>query len=867
MLLLWGCHREEDATLVRLIETDPSRALDHELIFQTDVVHDWELPGATKSEGPDPNLPLLDRQVDFGAARVQEIEAIVESMPQGTLALRWQTSEHPFSKERQIQLQAEHQNPGPQKLFRFDVASHPLWAGQISGLRLYTDRRIRDSVAPIRARVLSRRVDPEGLEKARTQGWKVNLNREIRNALLAPPGKEIVRNLSVPPGAKLYLGYGLQGGIRQTVEFQVIVRFDNRPERTLFSGLIDGALIPMAGWHDAVIDLGDLVGRTVEIVLLTKTESPLDLATGLPLWANPEIVGRDHRRTLPNVLLISIDTLRADHLSLYGYERLTSPHLDRWAKTQAVVFENAVSQAPSTLPSHISLLTGLNAFRHGVSHDPAPASLETLAEILQRSGYRTLAQTGGGYMHPAYGFAQGFDIYRYWLWGYERLQEFPNGIEAARGWIQSYRDRPFFLFFHTYEVHAPYRARQPFYDLLTGGRKAPADLLWMTTQPAGAEEGFQPRRGTDYRYGSADPSVTTSRTGSTAEAIDLYDSSIAFVDEGLAELWKLLEALDLDDDTLVVLTSDHGEAFGEHDLAGHGYLYDDNLLVPLVISFPGDRYAGHRVERQVRSIDVLPTILDAIGLTPPVDIDGRSLIPLLEQTAESFPTEAWSYAANDNFGTALRINNRDKFIYNDAVWAPIRGQEELYRLDQDPGEVNDLSATAQGVDRLREVVQSTLARQSRGLLIRLANNEITPLTGELGGDWVGQTRIKAPHLPCACLWWSDNDTVRFEVPPRSRYDLILDANPATTGWIRLRTDSGSSDPGWEVERQLTLDELDEPIAFELLNGGWHSSASTNSELGTGVQIRWQRRNPDDGVDLSSAEADLRRQMKALGYVQ
>ena len=77
MLLLWGCHREEDATLVRLIETDPSRALDHELIFQTDVVHDWELPGATKSEGPDPNLPLLDRQVDFGAARVQEIEAIV----------------------------------------------------------------------------------------------------------------------------------------------------------------------------------------------------------------------------------------------------------------------------------------------------------------------------------------------------------------------------------------------------------------------------------------------------------------------------------------------------------------------------------------------------------------------------------------------------------------------------------------------------------------------------------------------------------------------------------------------------------------------------------------------------------------------
>ncbi|MEJ2086308.1 MAG: sulfatase, partial [Acidobacteriota bacterium] len=676
LLQLIACTADEAPDLVRFIEENPQQELDVDLIYELEPIYDWALPGATPSLGPDRNLPLLDREVDMAASEAQVVEVLVESMPQGTLALRWRNDDYPYSKERQIQLQAEHQNPGPIKRFRFKVNAHPLWEGSITGLRLYTDRRIRDSVAPIHCRVLQRIIDQDKLKQAVDRGWKVNLSRDIRNALLAMPNSEIVRRLTIPAAATFHFGYGLDPGIRTAIEFQVLARQVDGTESLLFSDALDGALDPASEWREAAIDLAAFEGQTVDLAL--RALGRLEPENGFPFWANPAVVSGHVKNQHPNVVVVSIDTLRADHLSLYGYDRETSPNLDRWASENAVVFEKAVAQAPSTLPSHTSMFTGLDAFRHGANHDPAPISLETLAEALRRSGYRTLAQTGGGYMHPAYGFDQGFDVYRYWLWGYKRLDEFGSGLTTVRGWLDSHGDRPFFLFFHTYEVHAPYRARQPFFERLTGRSAAPDELLWMTARPATAEEGFRPTRGLDYRYGSPDPAASSSRRGSADEAIDLYDSSIAYVDSGLARIFELLERPPLADNTLVVITSDHGESFGEHDLAGHGYLYDDNLLVPLIVAFPGRQFAGRRVAKQVRSIDILPTLLDALGL-PQVDgIDGQSLVPLLQGAGDSAPRLAWSYAANDNFGTALRLDNQVKYIFNDGAWPPIEGQEELY---------------------------------------------------------------------------------------------------------------------------------------------------------------------------------------------
>jgi len=327
----------------------------------------------------------------------------------------------------------------------------------------------------------------------------------------------------------------------------------------------------------------------------------------------------------PNILLISIDSLRRDHVSAYGYPRSTTPRIDALAQ-QGVRFDLAVSPTSWTLPSHVTMLTALPARQHNVRRGRQRFSpnVISLAEVLSDAGYETAGFAGGEFLSAVYGFSQGFDHYDdYTVLGRDRRRPdahitSPLSIELVTRWLRDWQERdlnrPFFAFLHMWDVHADYRPPPP-YDTMFGSENHSSDS------------------------GTQDPRAD--------ESIALYDGEIRWTDSHLGQVFDLLDVMDVSDNTLVVVTSDHGDEFFEHGKKGHGStLFEEVLLVPLVMRFPKRIPAGRVVEPQVRLIDIAPTILALAGVAHPSGfgysdagpyayqdltplIDGRSAVPRL----------------------------------------------------------------------------------------------------------------------------------------------------------------------------------------------------------------------------------------------
>jgi arylsulfatase len=300
--------------------------------------------------------------------------------------------------------------------------------------------------------------------------------------------------------------------------------------------------------------------------------------------------------------LIDIDTLRADRLAAYGASRETMPGIDAWAAQRAVVYTDSVSAAPWTLPSTVSFLTGLAVHQHGVDQasDALSSGAPTLASLLAAAGYETRGLAGGGYLRPDYGCDIGFERFE--------MRE-PKDLDwsAALDYVRT-RDseRPFFLFLHTYFVHAPYgydaRWTDPAYD----------GVLRHIEVDTGTV--FEPWHRGELDLGEDD--------GAYIEA--LYDGLVSRMDREVAEFLRALDELVPDGQLMVVFTSDHGEAFLEHGHLGHGVsLYDEQLRVPLLVAYP-DGGPGTR-DVPASGVDVVPTVLDSVGLPVPDGLAGRSL--------------------------------------------------------------------------------------------------------------------------------------------------------------------------------------------------------------------------------------------------
>lgn len=432
----------------------------------------------------------------------------------------------------------------------------------------------------------------------------------------------------------------------------------------------------------------------VAAVLLRFSRSPRRPPVWLPAAAVAALVAlqggffwacrQDAGKTRPDVIVLLVDALRADHLGCYGYGRDTTPAIDALAR-DGVVFRQAISPSTFTKTSIASLFTGRHPYRHGVywgsrqaADDTRTADLlgdgeTTLAEVLRGHGYLTAAWVQNSHLRRVMGFDQGFVDYHDQQGSIRRIHRrvFP--------WLEGPGRRyGFFAYLHYIDLHDPYRPEPP-YDTLFG---TSADVY----------------RGVDLRrWGAYLAAVRQGeQTLSDAEVDELralYDGQLRAVDDEIGRLlFELLET-GLYNDALIVLTADHGDAFMEHGFISHSATpYEELVRVPLVVKLPGQRHAGEVVDSQVRLVDVMPTILAAAGIAADLDVDGCDLMPWI--AAGGRPDDAparCGYAvievAEDDGPPVLAVRTeRFKYIHRP------QGRDELYDLAADPGERRDLAA-------------------------------------------------------------------------------------------------------------------------------------------------------------------------------
>jgi hypothetical protein len=366
--------------------------------------------------------------------------------------------------------------------------------------------------------------------------------------------------------------------------------------------------------------------------------------------------------------------------------------------------------------------------------------------------------------------------------------------------------------------------------------------------PPRAEEGFRV-----WQRFERDGKEATAGDGRALRR--LYDAGVAYTDAHLGRLLARLQALPRP--PIVVVTSDHGEALGERGLASHNYLYDFNLRVPLVVSAPGLR-AG-TVSRQVRLIDVAPTLTDLAGLAPLRDIDGTSLRPLLTGGGESVRRDAWSYAASTNHGVALRVDGRWEYFFNNTAWSPACGSEELYDLGNDPRERANL-APAEPARAFRERVAEHLKAWSAGLLVRFQNAGTSPFTGSIAAPSLHQVRAKSwGSATCPRVSWQERrGRIDFRLEAGERFEAVLEAASEEPLLIAC----GSAPRVVEI----APGSLTRPRTVGWAGGRCAVQPEGSPLPAVGLTVQWTGDPRAQRAGRPPADSDVLEQLRALGYV-
>lgn len=390
-----------------------------------------------------------------------------------------------------------------------------------------------------------------------------------------------------------------------------------------------------------------------------------------------------------NVVVVMIDTLRADRLGLDPGGRATSPFFDELAQ-RSVRFERATSTAPQTVPSVLSLLSSAYPSRHGNQyfHQTAsfrqperktppqvPDQLPLMAEHFKARGYRTGAVVTNPWLQPKWGFDRGFERYEFM----SRARG-PVVNQTALGMIDGWdRRRPFFLYLHYMDVHFPRDPREPFKEVFTAG--LPGKNVYVNGKyPDLTDE--------DRDY-----------------SIAKYDACVRSMDEVLRELVQALEQRGLDASTLLVVVSDHGDEFGEHGGLGHGRtLYQEMLDVPLLFVHPTLQGHARRIREPVSLVDVLPTVVELTGGQLPQEFMGRSLAGWIRPGEPRLPVATSPLISE--LGLVKTIRDGDHKL----IWFPSEGRVEAYDLGQDPGELRPIQEELPWIAELRAQLLDFLAR-------------------------------------------------------------------------------------------------------------------------------------------------------------
>lgn len=670
---------------------------------------------------------------------------------------------------------------------------------------------------------------------------------------------------------------------------------------------------PTPEWRDLEVNLSAYAGRELELTAMVAA-SPATASTAAapfpatrvawsPLYLGPPPGGPEHLAKSPsraagderpNVLLIVVDTLRADHLGAYGYDRDTSPRIDQLLAGRGVVAEQAWAQAPWTLPSAVSYLTGrypgelLSDLRVEFA---IPPGVPSLAERFRRLGYRTAGFYANPTLHAGNGFARGFETFYTPEPTTASLRLHGDTLtRRAVPWLKAHAAEPFFVYVHFIDPHDPYSA--PVTEA-TGG--SPFD------------PGYSGRVNGDWPHGLFTGQLELDDPErDLAHLVALYDSEIKYVDQQIGHLIHALPQEVLAN-TLVVLTADHGEELFDHGWWKHGVsVYEEQLRVPLVVRWDDRLPAGGRVATPVELVDLVPTLLAAAGEEVREDtngvgagaseLDGVDLLPLLAgggpagradgfaQHLSSGPLRAavrlgdWKLVLFDRQARFDPDDSMQKALYRVALE---RFQRiELYDLAADPGEERDVAAAhPKLVERLAPLVLRQLDAQGRPGL-RLALGALPR-----GSRLSGEIRFRQPPEGWASDFLAAEDEVSLQGAVL-RVDLVGEGwpkglrvlgDPAGIAEIVLRVDGEAVAPGRVAvgERRWSGDPL---AAAALRAEGWPPAAGLDASARSGgaaaraplvslwlPSVRRTETRDRTGDDAMARETE--RRLRALGYIQ
>ena len=576
-----------------------------------------------------------------------------------------------------------HDKPFTVRVMTDDFAE---WNGRLGRIGLNTDGMGRGVVEISRVRFLPR----EDSYPEATGVKRVRLGHVIRSAVYAHQGTQIkFGRLRLPDGARFNADLGcVAGADGSTTTFELTIQDGEKSEKVLSASVTSGA-----GWSNVSADLSRWGGRDVDVTMRVVPASP----GAVGFWGNPVIYQPVEKP--PILIVYLIDTLAAEHMSLYGFQRDTAPALSALA-AEGVLFAHAFSNSSRTVESIPDLMLSLHTERNGVHHNstPAPPELVTIADSLRAAGMATVSFCTNVNAGPRQGMDQGFDTFVDKIGYYWTHVDRTVPIEEVVAWMDAHADRPMFLYIHTAEPHAPYTPPEGF-----AGRFDP--------HYTGSIDGTY-----DRRHGFHSIRRPRERLRDLRHVVALYDEEILYADHRFKLFADRLRARGDWPRVRLLVTADHGEEFLQHGMWEHGTdLHNEQTRVPLIAAGPGLR-RGVQVHVPVQLVDIMPTILDMYGLPAPYALDGQSLWPVVSASGGPLAAAQDSLRARQIYGSnhnyQITHNLIEYYVIEGGRWKLLYGWRThpigpdgpdshfmLFDLNADPRERENLIATHQDLAR------------------------------------------------------------------------------------------------------------------------------------------------------------------------